>query len=248
MGRWKECKNCGNENAEDNIYICKEDNFVFCQDCGGFTPNIHGNVNCICPVCDTSSDVEKLGEIDPGADDDNDKCENCGNVDSGDMLYKCKEDDLIFCDQCGDYTPNIHGNNNCICPVCHSTSDVKVLGEIENDDDDEDDENSDNDRDDDDNDNSSNSSSSSGGCFITTACVAFKGLDDNCYELNVLRKFRDTYVITLPKGKLDLDRYRQISPSIISKINSRSDFFEIWNSLYKKIWFSIQLIEKKGIP
>ena len=30
----------------------------------------------------------------------------------------------------------------------------------------------------------------SGGCFLTTACVTYRGLADDCYELNVLRNFR----------------------------------------------------------
>lgn len=34
----------------------------------------------------------------------------------------------------------------------------------------------------------------SGGCFLTTACCEYKGLPDNCEELQTLREFRDTYV------------------------------------------------------
>jgi hypothetical protein len=130
MGIWTECKNCGNNASGDMIYLCKEDNFVFCQKCGEGEFNINGNHNCVCPVCSSTSDVRIMGEIDPEADEQDMKCENCGNVDPDDMLYRCKRDDLYFCEQCGDKAWNAFGNNNCVCPQCHSTSNVKILGEI----------------------------------------------------------------------------------------------------------------------
>lgn len=71
-----------------------------------------------------------MGEIDPDAYEPDTKCENCGNVDPDDMLYRCKADDLFFCEQCGDKAWNAFGNDNCVCPECHSTSNVRILGEI----------------------------------------------------------------------------------------------------------------------
>jgi hypothetical protein len=38
------------------------------------------------------------------------------------------------------------------------------------------------------------SANASGGCYLTTACCEYKGLPDNCEELETLRKFRDEYV------------------------------------------------------
>lgn len=67
------------------------------------------------------------------------KCRNCENEAVGDMIYKCTDCNLVFCEECGDFTLNIHGNNNCICPECHSVSNVDILGEIESDGDDDDD-------------------------------------------------------------------------------------------------------------
>jgi len=130
MGIWTECKNCGNDASGDMIYLCKDDNFVFCQECGEGGFNINGNHNCVCPVCSSTSEVRIMGEIDTDADEPDTKCENCGNVDPDDMLYRCKKDDLYFCEQCGDRAWNAFGNNNCVCPECHSTSNVKILGEI----------------------------------------------------------------------------------------------------------------------
>lgn len=39
-----------------------------------------------------------------------------------------------------------------------------------------------------------NTAAVSGGCYLTTACCEYKGLPDDCEELEVLRKFRDEYV------------------------------------------------------
>lgn len=71
-----------------------------------------------------------MGEIDPNADEPDTKCENCGNVDPDDMLYRSKADDPFFCEQCGDIAWNAFGNNNCVCPECHSTFNVRILGEM----------------------------------------------------------------------------------------------------------------------
>ncbi|RZM19701.1 MAG: hypothetical protein EOO88_37320 [Pedobacter sp.] len=133
MGRWNQCNNCSNSNDGDMMYICKHDNTVFCESCGDFTLNIAGNDNCICPVCHSTSDVRIMGEISTGVDETN-CCQNCQNADPEDMLYQCKEDCLIFCQECGDDVYNINGNHNCICPICHLTSDVDILGTIGDDD------------------------------------------------------------------------------------------------------------------
>jgi hypothetical protein len=130
MGKWRECLNCGEASDGDMIYFCTEDNHVFCQQCGNWTPNLFGNHNCICPRCNSTSNVRILGEVDTASYDYEAKCSNCGNVDDADWLYKCKEDDLLFCRQCGDSVYNINGYHNCICPICHSTSPVRILGEI----------------------------------------------------------------------------------------------------------------------
>jgi len=66
-------------------------------------------------------------------------CKNCGNEEPGDNLYKCTKCNVIYCESCGDFSLNVFGNNNWICPSCHSTSDSDFLGEIEADGDDDDD-------------------------------------------------------------------------------------------------------------
>lgn len=84
----------------------------------------------------------------------------------------------------------------------------------------------------------------SGGCFLTTACVESVGLHDNCYELTILRKFRDTYVIQLPDGHVHLDEYYRLAPLILIAINTRHDREAILQRIYQTIQRVILLIEQ----
>jgi len=55
-------------------------------------------------------------------------------------------------------------------------------------------------------------------CYLTTACVKYKGLDDDCEELTVLRYFRDTYLMEKPNGKAMIDMYYKQAPCILHNI------------------------------
>ncbi len=70
----------------------------------------------------------------------------------------------------------------------------------------------------------------SGLCFITTAVCEHKGKDDDCEELEVLRQYRDKWMVAnYPK---DVKTYYQIAPDIVEGINQRVDAGEIWESVY----------------
>lgn len=61
----------------------------------------------------------------------------------------------------------------------------------------------------------SDTSSGSGGCYLTSACMKHfqKNFDDNCYELTVLRWFRDNFV-----SKEDIEHYYNVAPIIVKKL------------------------------
>lgn len=59
----------------------------------------------------------------------------------------------------------------------------------------------------------------SGGCFITTAVTKSKGLPDDCAELQLLRKFRDDYMLTTEEGKSLVATYYAIAPVIVAKLD-----------------------------
>ncbi|MDO4340835.1 MAG: hypothetical protein Q4C91_22600 [Eubacteriales bacterium] len=72
-----------------------------------------------------------------------------------------------------------------------------------------------------------------GGCFITTACVEHKGLSDDCAELQILRKYRDTLVQEdeVFRGKV-LEYYRK-APLIIQRIENDSECGMVYDDLYR---------------
>ncbi len=72
-------------------------------------------------------------------------------------------------------------------------------------------------------------------CYLTTACVDAKGLPDNCEELTVLRKFRDTYLLNKENGSALIEKYYMYSPKIVSVIKRREDQEDILASIYKII-------------
>lgn len=69
-------------------------------------------------------------------------------------------------------------------------------------------------------------------CYITTAVCESLGKPDDCYELNLLREYRDTYLVHQPKGEALIQRYYDIAPTIVKRIekekNARKIYREIW--------------------
>ena len=93
--------------------------------------------------------------------------------------------------------------------------------------------------------NKSDLSSSSGGCYLTSACVYAKGLPDNCYKLETLRKFRDEYMKALPQGENEIKHYYMVAPLIVDRINTSSNPVSVWTSIYDElITPCVSLIEK----
>lgn len=72
----------------------------------------------------------------------------------------------------------------------------------------------------------------SGGCYLTSACMVeySENFDDNCYELKLLRWFRDNFV-----SKKDIEHYYRIAPNIVSKINQQPDHFTIYKRIYENV-------------
>ena len=75
----------------------------------------------------------------------------------------------------------------------------------------------------------SDTSSGSGGCYLTTACMKhfMNNFNDKCYELQLLRWFRDNFV-----SEEDIAHYYEIAPLIVSEINSLPNSNEIYDKIY----------------
>ncbi len=87
-------------------------------------------------------------------------------------------------------------------------------------------------RTDNDRNNGSQDKSSGTGCFLTSACMKhFKDkFDDNCYELTVLRWFRDNYV-----AKEDIKHYYEIAPIIVEAIEQDEQKDVIYDYIYDNV-------------
>lgn len=87
---------------------------------------------------------------------------------------------------------------------------------------------------------------SSGGCFLTSACVEAMGLADDCYELTVLRRFRDTYLQSRAEGGALIRKYYEAAPEIVRKIKRKSDCGAIWQEIYREMVQPCVLLIEKG--
>ncbi|MDE2183668.1 MAG: hypothetical protein KGJ78_11675 [Alphaproteobacteria bacterium] len=61
------------------------------------------------------------------------------------------------------------------------------------------------------------------GCFLTTACVEYAGLADNCDELMLMRALRDRYLARFQEGRLVIDQYYRVAPRIVERIRQAPD-------------------------
>ena len=69
-------------------------------------------------------------------------------------------------------------------------------------------------------------------CYITTAVCQSTGGGDDCYELTLLRDYRDHYLYPLENGEQLIRRYYDVAPSIVKHIDEREDSAEIYSSIY----------------
>lgn len=69
-------------------------------------------------------------------------------------------------------------------------------------------------------------------CFLTTACmkVHTENFDDNCYELQTLRWFRDHHV-----NQEDIDHYYRIAPDIVRAIDASEHATDVYIDLYYRV-------------
>lgn len=69
------------------------------------------------------------------------------------------------------------------------------------------------------------------GCFFTTAACHYKGLPDDCYELEVLRCFRDNYLLATCDGRNMVDHYYSIAPALAERLVEGADFDQVWKAV-----------------
>ena len=79
---------------------------------------------------------------------------------------------------------------------------------------------------------------------MISACCEYQHLPDNCYELERLRQFRDTYIKEQEYGSELIKNYYAIAPGIIDAINQNPQKDDIYESIWIKVHEIIQLIDQ----
>ena len=82
-------------------------------------------------------------------------------------------------------------------------------------------------------------------CYITTAVCESLHKPEDCYELNLLKAYRDDYLALSPDGEALIARYYDIAPTIVKRMNKEKDRKAIYRSLYENyISPCVRLIEE----
>jgi hypothetical protein len=83
-----------------------------------------------------------------------------------------------------------------------------------------------------------------GGCFLTTACVDYFGLKDNCSELETLRYFRDSYLLKSVKGKESVSIYYKTAPILVKMMQQDKDHHKLFVDVFRQIKLACNSIKK----
>lgn len=85
-------------------------------------------------------------------------------------------------------------------------------------------------------------------CFITTAACNSLGKPDGCYELTLLRRFRDTYMMSSEEKSNAVQTYYRVAPMIVENINKAENPKEIYASIWNRYLAPcIRLIEENRL-
>jgi len=83
-------------------------------------------------------------------------------------------------------------------------------------------------------------------CYISTAICSHIGKSDDCYELQLLRNYRDTVLLSNAEGRLLVEEYYDVAPTIVNRINKRIDAQHIYQRLWERYLYPcIHSIEQK---
>jgi len=80
-------------------------------------------------------------------------------------------------------------------------------------------------------------------CFLTSACVNYYALPDNCRELNTLRLYRDNYLLTKESGVKLVKAYYAVAPKIVSLIHKDENKDASYQYIYSEITKACAAIE-----
>ncbi|MDO4262388.1 MAG: CFI-box-CTERM domain-containing protein [Eubacteriales bacterium] len=70
-------------------------------------------------------------------------------------------------------------------------------------------------------------------CYITTAVCESLGKGTDCYELRLLKQYRDEYLESSPEGRRMVEEYYDIAPTIVKRLEKEPERAEIFRGLYE---------------
>ena len=80
-------------------------------------------------------------------------------------------------------------------------------------------------------------------CFITTACVRYYNMPDNCYQLQTLRLFRDNYLKKQDDGKELIRQYYSIAPVLVKLLDKDVEKETLFRNILRQINNACALID-----
>lgn len=72
-----------------------------------------------------------------------------------------------------------------------------------------------------------------GMCYITTAVCESMDKPDNCYELTILRNYRDDYLMRTEEGRELVEEYYDTAPFLVQVLNMQQDADALYEGIYK---------------
>jgi len=85
-------------------------------------------------------------------------------------------------------------------------------------------------------------------CFITTACVEYYNLPDDCMQLSTLRMFRDTYLRQTDNGRKLVEAYYKVAPKLVAKLKTDPEKEALFTSIFNNINVACHLIKNNDYP
>lgn len=80
-------------------------------------------------------------------------------------------------------------------------------------------------------------------CYITTACVRYFDLTDDCEELTLLRWFRDEHLKKSKEGRLLVASYYERAPMLVERLRHCEDQADLYAEVYLRIRKACELIK-----
>jgi ribosomal protein L37E len=88
------------------------------------------------------------------------------------------------------------------------------------------------------------------GCYLTSAVVAFKGLGDSSPEMELMRRFRNDYILEggVSDRLRDLEEYYIVGGALRNWVDSRSDAALVWEYVWRYVAQVVEYVKRGQFP